>query len=571
MKITEILKEFESSENIAVRKLEYWAENLSDKTFIYYGEKDKSYSFKEFNNLANSFANNLLANGIKIGDRISVFLEDNFVSALAMFGIWKVGAVYCPINFNYKGRLLLYQINDTRPKVVITETYMMDYLNEIKENLSPITVMLNHGEENTENYDDFYLNNTKSDDKFRFLSIADFITGDDENPEIDLDYSDTANIIYTSGTTGPAKGVVQSHRWVCGYSSNYRMFNTQEDILYTDLPMYHVGGAFGFVARAAFLGCTVAIWNKFSTSDFWRRIKATGATDAALLDVMIPWLMNQEATEDDQNNSLTRVYMQPLPEYHNKVAKRFGINFVFAGYGQTESSSSFFSVIDELEESGTPEHLYKGYRQDEMYEIAKKYDVPIIKGNNELAKGFMGGVLPYFEATILNEKDEECEVGEAGEIALRPRLPHFILKQYFNNDAATYKAFKNLWFHTGDTAYKDENNIYYFIDRMNNVIRTRGENISSYQIEDYINQHELVNVCAAFPVPSKESDEDDIVVYVVPKSNHLNKEVLMEWIKKELPKFMWPKFIKMTIELPRTPTNKVEKYKLKTKFLNELK
>src|SRR5690606_8060254 len=102
------------------------------------------------------------------------------------------------------------------------------------------------------------------------------------------------------------------------------------------------------------------------------------------------------------------------------------------------------------------------------------------------------------------EKDEECGFGEHGQIAFRSRYPSLIMKEYFNKPEATVEAFQNLWFHTGDVGYKDENGFYYFVDRMKDVIRTRGENVSSYQVEDMMNQHELVSVCAAFPIPAEE-------------------------------------------------------------------
>jgi crotonobetaine/carnitine-CoA ligase len=146
-----------------------------------------------------------------------------------------------------------------------------------------------------------------------------------------------------------------------------------------------------------------------------------------------------------------------------------------------------------------------------------------------------------------------------------------MLNGYFNKPEATLEVFRNLWFHTGDACYKDEDETYYFVDRMGGFIRTRGENISSYQIEDFINSHPRVDVCAAFPIPAEEGEEDDIVVYIVPKQGEdLGEEDLKTWIASEMPKFMWPKHIRFAQELPRTPTNKVEKYKLKQAILSEL-
>ncbi|PWA09496.1 acyl-CoA synthetase [Pueribacillus theae] len=549
---------------------EKWAEEMGEKPFLYYGEENETYTYQAFNEMANSFAHNLIKLGIQKGDRISLFLRNPFVTTIAMFGIWKAGAVFCPINFNYKGKLLSYQINDTEPKVLITERQMVSMINEVKSDLPPLTVIVHDPKETNHDYIE-ELANVELDGQFPFFSFDSFTKGNVTNPNIEMHDYDIANIIYTSGTTGPAKGVVQSYRWIHGYTYFFRAFNKQEDVIYCDLPMYHVGGAFALVARAAFVGCTVAMWDKFSPNDFWSRIKVSGATNAILLDVMIPWLMKADPSENDRNNTLNRVHMQPLPQYHHDVAKRFGINFISAGYGQTESGNGFVAIIDELgEEEGTPSELYKGYTREETAEIAKGLNIPFQRGDQPLAKGYMGVVAPFYKAAILNEHDEECEIGQPGQLSLRSRFPHLLLKEYFNKPAATVEVFQNLWFHTGDVGYKDENGIYYFVDRMKDVIRHKGENISSYQVEDLINQHELVHVSAAFPIPAEEGDEDDIVVYVVPKTEELTEDQLKEWSKGEMPKFMWPKHIRLIPDLPRTPTNKIEKYKLKAQIMEEL-
>lgn len=571
MNVNKSLLGLNTDEELIVKQVEHWAKERSDKTFIFYGEENESYTYQAFNEMANNVAHHLIASGIQKGDRISLFLKNPLVTTIAMFGIWKAGAVFCPINFNYKGKLLSYQINDTKPKMLITERQMVSLINDIEQALPKLPVVIYDPKETDHDFKKEAAEVTLHN-KFESLPFDTLIKGNGTNPEIELHYYDTANIIYTSGTTGPAKGVVQSYRWMHGYTYISRAFCNEEDVIYNDLPMYHVGGAFSLVARAAYVGCTAAIWDKFSPNDFWKRIKTCGATNATLLDVMIPWLMKAEPNEHDRYNTLKKVHMQPLPKYHHDVAKRFGFDFVTAGFGQTESGSGFSSLIVELDEGeGTPPELYKGYSYQEMLEIAKELNLPIQKGNEPLAKGFMGYPTPHVEAAILNEKDEKCGFGEHGQIAFRSRYPSLIMKEYFNKPGATVEAFQNLWFHTGDVGYKDENGFYYFVDRMKDVIRSRGENVSSYQVEDMMNQHELVSVCAAFPIPAEEGEEDDIVVYVVPKSEGLTENSLKEWAKKEMPKFMWPKYIRMIPDLPRTPTNKIEKYKLKAMIIEELK
>ncbi|MDY0043722.1 MAG: AMP-binding protein, partial [Syntrophales bacterium] len=135
---------------------------------------------------------------------------------------------------------------------------------------------------------------------------------------------------------------------------------------------------------------------------------------------------------------------------------------------------------------------------------------------------------------------------------------------YFEKPEATLKAFRNLWFHTGDACYKDEKGNYFFIDRMGGVIRVRGEFVSSYQVEDIINGHPKVDVSAALPIPAEVGDESDIAVFIVLKPGmECTEEEIHGWAKKQMPKFMLPKYVRFIDDLPKTPTSKIEKYKLR--------
>jgi crotonobetaine/carnitine-CoA ligase len=566
----EIIREFEKDGPSVVFKLYEWASKKAGQKFLYYGEEDRFLTYHEFNQLTNKIGHSLQDLGIAKGDRISLFLFNPLITVLSMFGIWKVGAVFSPINFNYKGRLLSYQINDTEPKMMITEQSMLPFLNNAKKDLSPLKVIVRKPERDEHDFNPD-LAEVELDKQFESFEYEDLLKGDPDDLKTEINYWDTANVIYTSGTTGPAKGVVQSHRWMAQYTFNSGRITHEDDVIYNDLPMYHVGGAVSNFVRVVWRGANTALWDKFSSKDFWKRIKAGGASQATLLDVMIPWLMNAPETPQDRYNGLKRVHMQPLPQYHHKVAKRFGIDFVTGGYGQTEAGSGFVGLIDELEEGeGTPKELYKGYTREEIKAFYRKWGYPIVSGKNEIKKGFMGRSM-VLEPAVLNEQDEKLGPGQYGQLAFRSKLPFSLLDGYFKKPEATAEVFRNQWFHTGDACYQDEEGIYYFVDRMGGFIRTKGENISSYQIEDIINTHPAEEVCAAFPIPAAEGEEDDIVVCVtLMQEADLEEKALRHWLASEMPRFMWPKHIRFLDELPRTPTNKIEKYKLKKMILEEL-
>ncbi len=571
MEHRELEEDLQRDGEVVLDKLDEWARTKPEKTYFIYGEQGRQISYGEFHRLTNCIAQSLHSMGIGKGDRISLFLMNPLVTTLAMFGMWKIGAVYCPINFNYQGRLLSYQINDTKPKMLITEQARVPALNGVRDDIPDLPLILHSPKEGDHDYDTEKAA-YQLDGGVRLNAFEGLLEGDDSDPGVKIEYSDTANIIYTSGTTGPPKGVVQSHRWMHNYLYYYLKLIHPDDVVYNDLPLYHVGGAFANVVRAAWCGCTVAVWDRFSPSAFWDRIRASGASSAILLDIMIPWLLIPAESPDDRRNTLKQVHMQPLPQYHHKFAKRFGINVVSVGYGQTEAGAGLVGLIDECgDEEGTPKELIKGYTTDQAREIAQRLDIPVVPGKAAIKKGFMGKPSCLMEAAILDGEDRPCAPGVHGQLAFRGRLPHLLLESYFNKPEATEAVVRKGWLHTGDGAYRDEDGNFYFVDRMGGFIRTRGENISSYQVEDILTSHPKVGVCAAFPIPAEEGEEDDVVVYIVLQpGQEMSEQELRPWIEAEMPKFMRPKHVRFIDALPQTPTFKVEKYKLRERILQEL-
>jgi crotonobetaine/carnitine-CoA ligase len=552
---------------IVPARLDHWAATRGDRPFFHYGEDDVTLTYAEFGRRTDAIAGNLAARGVGRGDRISVFCTNPLVSALVMFGAWKAGALFCPVNFAYTGRLLSYQLNDTRPRLVVTEPALLPALDAVVDELAERPSVVVHqappGVHDAAG--------TRVPGRLEELPW-DELTADARAPGIVLGFDDPANIIYTSGTTGPAKGVVQPFRWMAQYTFALRMPLTCDDVIYNDLPMYHVGGAIANVARAAWVGCEVAVWNRFSPTAFWDRVRSRRATTAILLDVMIPWLMQAPPTAGDRHNTLNKVHMQPLPLHHHEVARRFGLDFVTAGFGQTESGAPLSVLMEELPEGeGTPAELYTGRSHQEVRDLAARFDVPFLPGAEVTRKGLMGRPAPFVEATVLNEQDEECAPEEAGQLALRSLLPGLFLREYHGKPEATVAAFRNLWFHTGDAAVRGADGLFYFVDRMGDRMRVRGENLSSFQVEDLLNQHPEIQFCAVFAIPSREGDEDDVVAYVVPgEGSPLTPEAVHAFAAETLPRYMRPRHVRVVDDIPRTLTNKIEKYKLKQLITAEL-
>ena len=570
MNIKQFSFEWAGQTEILPQRLEMWAREIPDAEFFYYGEEDKHLTYQEFNAIANQIANNLIANGIKKGDRVCLLLTNPYVTITSMFGIWKCGAVFAPINFNYAARQVAFQLNDTKPRFLVTDAGFIPLLNEIEEQIKEITVFMYHPASGDHDYKEEAASNQAS---FKAIDYNSLLTGNQENPGVELFVYDICNIVYTSGTTGLPKGVVHSYRWINNYTVNRRLPMTQEDVLYTDLPMYHIAGALSDVGDACWVGCKVAVWDKFNLNDYWNRIRKSGATMALLIDVIAPWLLSAPESPDDKNHSLHIVNSQPLLQTHRQIAKRFGIDFITTGYASTESGNPTSVTIDEElgDEDVKPEEWRKGRSREEVLQVLAEHGCQVVSGRDPKLNMYIGEAPWYQELRIADEHGMTIPPGQVGELLIRPKLEHWILEGYFGRPEATAEAFRDCWFHTGDAVVQDpENSRYYFVDRMGSVIRRRGENISPIQIEEAANSLPGVSMSAAFPVPAEVGGEDEVALVVVPVDDgSLDEAEFRNGLGKLLPRFMFPKYLEIRTEIPRTATNKVEKYKLRDEFIKK--
>lgn len=565
----ELTARLRADDEVVVDRLRHWARTTGDRTFLYYGEDDVSFSYSEFDRHTDAVAGNLATWGVAQGERVSVFSLNPMITALVMVGCWKAGVVYCPVNFSYTGRLLSYQLNDTRPALIVTDPALLPALNAVAEVLeSPPAVSVYTPPASAH---DHVADPPLPHAALRPLAWADLVS-DGAAPQVTVAFDDPASVFYTSGTTGPSKGVLQPHRWMAQYTWWLRMPLTEVDVVYNDLPLYHVGGALANFGRALWQGSEVDLWDRFSPHRFWERIAARGATAAILLDVMIPWLSKAPVSADDCRTTLNKAHMQPLPLHHTEFARRFGIDHVTAGFGQTEAGGPLGVLIEETAAGeGTPLDVYRGRSHEEMAAEAESRGIPVVRAEQAGRKGLMGRPSPFFDVSVRDERDQECAPEQPGHLAVRPKLPALLLESYLNKPEATVTATRNLWFHTGDAALVGEDGMFYFVDRLGDRIRVRGENLSSFQVEDMLNQHPTVQMSAAFPIPGAEGDEDDIVAYVVPTDGTaLTGDDVDAFATATMPKYMRPRHIRIVDDIPRTPTNKVEKYLLRQRILAEL-
>ncbi|WP_254762759.1 AMP-binding protein [Natrinema marinum] len=533
------------------------ADRIPSETALIYGPDDRRVTYAALNETANRIANGLRERGVERGSNVSLMAAHPLETLLGMFGINKAGGVYSPINFEYEGEALSYQLNDTDPEVLVIEDRYVDRVEAVRDDLEVgfEVVVMDTGAETPQT-------------SFETTPFAELREGSADEPDVDVSWNDTASIVYTSGTTGMPKGVVLPHRWIfANYIAPKRAVLNADDVVHTSLPLYHIGGVYADVVAGLVAGGTVALWDQFSPQAFWDRIAEYEATSATLISVMMPWLTNAPETNSDRENTLSKVHMQPLPEEYETIAERFGFDIVTVAFAQTETGSPIVGVVRTDELGGTPDSYRRGLGPEAVAERARELNLPVVDGVDE--ERYMGRVRDdIVEVAVLDDRDRELPPGEVGELCIRPKRPGLLLERYHAKPERTLEATRNLWFHTGDAAYRDESGNFYFVDRLGDVIRRRGENISSMQIQDAVSSHAAVEAAAAFPIPAPEGGEDQVGLAVEPRAgDELDEEAIASHLTGRIPEFMRPDETFVVDEIPTTETNKMRKVELRERLL----
>ncbi|MFE2873327.1 MULTISPECIES: AMP-binding protein [unclassified Embleya] len=541
-----------------VEALDQWSVRTPMRVFIHYGEHGLDLSYAEAKRATDTIAGNLARAGIRRGDRVAVHCRSAYAAALWMFGIWKAGAVYCPVDPDAIGDLLVEQLEAGQPVLVVTERALVPALEAVRPHLNRLPRLTVHdavGPRPPHGYPEIAYAN--------FLARA-------VPPAVRIDPGDVGMIVHTAGVTGRPKAAVLPHRWLASYTLLLRRLTTPDDVVHVDLPLHSVQGAFAGLARAAWAGAGVSLWDRFHPVDFWRRVASAGATSAVLTETMVGWLSGAPQTRGERDNPLSTVLMQPLPPIHHTFARRYGIDTVVAGYGQVETGLPIAAVLTGLDPSeATPPALRRGLAPAAIAKVCARLGVPVLDGARIVRKGCLGAPLPFARVAILDEHDRPVPRGVVGHLAIRPHLPGLLVQEYVDDPLSTAEATRNLWFHTGDAAvFDEEDGLLHFVDRVVDRIRIRGENVSAYHIEDLINQHPDIAVGAVFGVPTDREDEDEVVLYAEPEPGRpLDPDELRAWCVQSLPAYMRPAQVRIVTRMPRTPNGRVEKYRLRRHFL----
>ena len=505
------------------------ADKIPDKAFLQFSYDDP-LTFAEVNKAANQIANSLRELGVEKGDKVSVYMPNSLEICLAWFGILKNGSVMVPVNTAYVMDFLQYIIESSDSKLIIIAEEYMERLANIQTRIPLVDNVVvwprNGGDEiETAGYV------TK-----KCMSWSNFVNqGSDSEPEVEVTHLDHARLMYTSGTTGKSKGVVRPCAADYSSAQNYAsiMDINPDDTVFTCLPLFHSNAMVMGVYPAMIRGAKVVVEEKYSASKFWKWMKDFEVTKFNLVGVMSYFMWNAPVVPEEKEHKVKLVLGSPAPhDIIEPFMERFNILFM-EGYGLTEVGQCTF-----------------------------------MRPGDPFRVGSCGKESPGYEIKIVNpETDEELPRNTPGELVLRPRIPNICLHYYYKMPEKTVSDFRNLWFHTGDLCRMDEDGYIFFMDRVKDYIRRRGENISSFEVENLISTHPNIEESAAIAVKLDEqgrhSEDELMIVIVLKEGKDLNPNELIEFLKPIMPKFMIPRIVRFRDSLPKTPTNRVQKVKLR--------
>ena len=473
------------------------------------------WSFAETLARTRRLAAGLQGLGVGQGDRVLILLPNGPLGLLSLLAVNYLGAVAVPVNTAYRGALLAHAIEDSGAVLAIVHPQLLErVLAAPRGALRALAVDLERIEA------------AAADVALAGRGALFGAAGPPALPAEPIRPWDLQSIIYTSGTTGRSKGVLSSYMhcysamnpetWTCTRADDRHLLH---------MPIFHIGGAF-IACMAACVGSSVAVVESFRTERFWEQVRRLEVTTVFLLGAMATFLLKRPPAADDRQHPLRSVIVVPLGQSGPPFRERFGVP-VYTLFNMTEISTPLMSAADPAKPS------------------------------------VCGRPRPGVEVRLVDAHDCPVPPGEVGELVIRTAAPWAMSHGYNRNPEATAAAWRNGWFHTGDLFQRDAEGDFYFVDRLKDAIRRRGENISSYEIEVELLAHPDVQEAAAVAVPSEHS-EDEVLAVVAPVAGRsLDPAALLDYLQPRLAHFMLPRYVRAVAALPKTPTAKVEKHLLR--------
>lgn len=492
------------------------ASRFAERPFITLAETGETHSYSAFETLTNRLSHGLRAYFGKNLAHVALVLE-NSVDYLALtYALKKINAVEVSVNAAMRGVPLARMISQTEAPVLISSEPHLEALDQVRDQIPHVKslVMLSGLDRARELFPDLEViafENLKSDQSSHITSPA--------------KDTDTATILFTSGTTGVSKGCLLSHRYAVRTAENmiepFRV--TGEDCVYSPYPLSHIGAAYYDILPTMMTGGRVILRQRFSLSNFWQEVNDYGVTWYMMLGSVQQLLWANPPSDLEKTHKITRCWSTPAPVPKADFDARFNMHLIpGGGYGSTDAG---WVAVPQWDHDGAI-------------------------------------VLPHFEVQIHDEDDEEVPPGTPGHVVVRPKEPGVMADGYFGMPERTLASRRNLWFQTGDIGRMDEEGRFYFMHRVSERIRVKGEMVSGYEVEEGVLTHPAIQDCAVIAVPGEMGEEDIKAFITFKEGQSLSTEEVQSHCAERMAKFMVPKHVVVLDEMPRTPTGKPEKGKL---------
>ncbi|WP_081821475.1 AMP-binding protein [Rhodococcus sp. UNC23MFCrub1.1] len=505
--------------------LESQAASFGCKPFLIFD--DCRYSYAEVDRETNKIAHGLINLGIEHGDHTAIMLGNCPEILLSIFALGKIGSVSVPLNTSVRGKGLAYNLTHSDATTLIVDASLLPHVTAIIHLTPALQRIVTVGRLDA------------SDDLpsgITVIEINDLITDNMDPPACTVEFKDCAFLMFTSGTTGPPKAVVYTHAyaltWAGGFADSYGYQST--DIMYVSMPLFHSNGLHAATYAGMLVGATVAVAARFSASNFWRDVKMYEATLTNLLGSMGDILWNLEPSDFETDNSLRQILAAPIPDRGRQMEQRWGVELVSC-FGLTDYGVSNFSSVNDPPE---------------------KY-------------GSCGKVSANFEVKVVDDDDFELPAGQLGEIVMRSRNPWHTASGYYKMPSETLNSVRNQWFHSGDLGVVDVDGFLYFKDRKKDAIRRRGENISAFEVEQVLMDHESIAEACVYAVDISGDQEVGASLIIKP-GRDLEPAALVSWCEGRMSYFMVPRFVELRDEMPRTASGKLQKHWLRSHAQNNL-
>ena len=470
--------------------------------------------------------------GIDQGDRVCLFLPNVPEFHYCWFGLSLLGAISVPVNVAYRRDEAAYIFDNAGATAVVTHRSLVEVA-EAAARLSPsvkhkllVTTALKS--EAGQQAPSDAAGGANSNEWLDFGTVMDTAEEPASLPRVSPD--DISMLVYTSGTTGNPKGVQVTHLMYVAAGQGFAHWTeaTPDDRFFTCLPFFHANAQYYSTMGSLAAGATLVVAERFSASRFWDQVREADATVVNFIGMMMPVLAKQPSSDMDSENSVRLFYGSPAfdPEFLQAFQERFGTDII-VGFGMTETC---YGAIEKIGQERRPNSSGQ----------PRLHPDP----------GFVNQV------RIVDDSGNPVPAGQPGEITIKNPA---VMPGYWRNQEQTDLALNDGWLHTGDLGWQDEEGFLYFVDRKKDVIRRRGENISSQEVEDVIKRHPTVLDCAVIAVPS-ELGEDEVKAYVTPRPPAaVDEETIVRWCAENLAYFKVPRYIEVREELPRTPSLRVRK------------